>query len=261
MPEHAAHHAAQHAGHKATNGLQKKIGPLPLWAWIVIVGGTIGIVLYRRNKTTATTTTDPNIDPATGLTWAQEAQQAQQGGGTTTGDTSGGGTGGGGTDPALADALGQIATEIGLQGTGGVTDTSTPVQTFGGEITDVGAGISALQQAFPSLFAQAPGSAPHKPKLTAAGAIRAPSGPTKPAARKGFTIKGLGSGNWEYVPTKKTKHNGSGSAGHAGKPKTVSRTTHATHTPTKAAQQPRNHHTPPPKRVVRGHKKPRRLGP
>jgi hypothetical protein len=65
--------------------LQKKVGPLPVWAWGLILG--IGVYyLYRRNKqnqqaTTATTSNpgvlDPNaVDPNTGLTYGQEESAA-----------------------------------------------------------------------------------------------------------------------------------------------------------------------------------------
>lgn len=39
-------------------------------------------------------------------------------------------------------------------------------------------------------------------RAPARGAIAAPYGPRKPAARKGFTAVGTGSGNWFYVPNK-----------------------------------------------------------
>lgn len=58
--------------------LTKKIGPLPVWAWALIIGGTIGaVVLLRRGSGTSAqgAPTDPNadtaqIDPTTGLPYS-----------------------------------------------------------------------------------------------------------------------------------------------------------------------------------------------
>lgn len=61
---------------------KKKLGPLPLWAWVLIVGVAGGLIWYEHDKsgTTASSTTGSNsVDPATGLTYAQEAQEEQQG--------------------------------------------------------------------------------------------------------------------------------------------------------------------------------------
>lgn len=51
-------------------------------------------------------------------------------------------------------------------------------------------------------------SSPAKKPLTTSGAIRAPSGPKKPAAKAGYTIRGLGGGAWEYVPVAVSKPTG-----------------------------------------------------
>lgn len=57
--------------------LTKKVGPLPMGVWI----GTAAVglyVLHKRNQSAAaaTQTTDPTIDPATGVSYADEAAQA-----------------------------------------------------------------------------------------------------------------------------------------------------------------------------------------
>lgn len=50
--------------------LGKEVGPLPLGVWVVVVGGSLGYMLYSKNKgaAAATTATDPTatIDPTTG---------------------------------------------------------------------------------------------------------------------------------------------------------------------------------------------------
>jgi len=66
-------------------GLKKKIGPLPMWAWVLIVGGGIGVLWYMSSKSsssssssaTGTNAVDPN-NPL-GLTYAQEQQDAAEG--------------------------------------------------------------------------------------------------------------------------------------------------------------------------------------
>jgi hypothetical protein len=64
--------------------MKKKMGPLPVWAWGLILG--VGVYfLYERYKTAATSSTaasaggtlDPNaVDPNTGLTYGQEESAA-----------------------------------------------------------------------------------------------------------------------------------------------------------------------------------------
>lgn len=87
------------------DGLKKKIGPLPIWAWAIIAGGIIGgVILYgRRGQSSLDSTpvgsdTSGVIDPTTGLPYA---------------GVSGGGLTGGGTTPTLAD---QVANVTGLIG-------------------------------------------------------------------------------------------------------------------------------------------------
>ncbi|HET7047871.1 MAG TPA: hypothetical protein VFI54_06325 [Solirubrobacteraceae bacterium] len=70
-------------------GLNKKMGPLPVWAWGLILG-TLGYFLYERSKNAAASTSstnsptatvlDPNqLDPNTGLTYGQEEGAALSG--------------------------------------------------------------------------------------------------------------------------------------------------------------------------------------
>ena len=142
--------------------LEKKLGPLPVWGWALLGGGTLGVVYYIRSRsssssTTAASTVDPNtIDPATGIPWSQEAATnaadaaaagAGAGGITPTPppaiDTSGFATGITSTDQ-LATQLAAIQQEISAQSTGALTNPS-PTTTITGEATDLLAAQAALQ--------------------------------------------------------------------------------------------------------------------
>lgn len=224
MAEAHTHAAPAHAA----SGLKRKVGPLPLWSWIVIVGGTIGIyLLYRSSSSSTGAAANSNtVDPSspTGLTYGQEAQDAALGIDPATGETyaqeqaasagGGGGTSGAGGTSAPDDsaALSQIDSDLnnGFTSISGqisnepVQDPQTPAQTFGGEVSDVVGGISALKSAgLIDSPAPATQAKPKAPSL-AAGALRAPFGATKPAAKAGYTIVGQGNGYWEYVPVAKT---------------------------------------------------------
>lgn len=215
--------------------LKKKIGPLPLWSWILLVGGTIGIFLYYRSSqssassTSSTNTVDPSnplgltygqetadqaagIDPLTGQTYASEqASQADDG-------TDGGGSSGtdSGVDPTTGEDYGEEILSALTNGTG-LSDTTAPGQTLAGEIGDITAGIGAITS-LENAIKPAAQAIPAKAKLIGKGAIAAPSGTTKPKAPKGYTARGLGNGNWEFVPvsTPATNNTGSGTAGKAG---------------------------------------------
>lgn len=78
--------------------LNKKMGPLPVWAWGLILG-IGGYIVFRRlgSSSTATTPTDsvldPNaVDPNTGLTYGQEEDAALNANATGGGSLGGGGT-------------------------------------------------------------------------------------------------------------------------------------------------------------------------
>lgn len=88
------------------DGLKKKIGPLPLWAWALIAGAVLGgVILFSRRGDSGTASyaedalDQPIIDPTTGATMAGE----------------GGGSAllGGGSAPTLADELNDITGLIG----------------------------------------------------------------------------------------------------------------------------------------------------
>jgi len=236
-----------------TQALKKKIGPLPAWAWVVVIGGAIGAyLLYRRSSSSSSSTTptstaasqeaqvDPTnplgltyaqesadeaagIDPDTGETYAEEQSQAAQsqdtagtGGGSSGNGSSGGGGGGGQLSSSLSsldtDVQGLNSTLQSIQSSGGLTDGSStttttatapagPGQTLAGEIGDIGSAVSALNQLKAYLV---PTPAAKQPALKGSGAIRAPSGATKPTPPAGYETVGLGSGNWEFKPIKTT---------------------------------------------------------
>ncbi|HET9721123.1 MAG TPA: hypothetical protein VFP55_13665 [Solirubrobacteraceae bacterium] len=150
--------------------MKKKLGPLPTWAWIVIVGGTIAIYIVRKRSSASSTSANANsVDPSSpmGLTYAQEQQDQAAGIDPATGQTyaaeqlaatSGtAGTGGGGgalsssgaPDPTLAAIEGDLSginTNLALiNGGQGVSDSITPAQTFTGELTDLASGVTALR--------------------------------------------------------------------------------------------------------------------
>lgn len=83
------------------DGLQKKIGPLPLWAWALIMGGVIGgVILLRRGQGTGVDGTDVGSDTS-----------GQIFPGATDGASSGSLTGTGGA-PTIADGLTSFTTTV-----------------------------------------------------------------------------------------------------------------------------------------------------
>lgn len=213
--------------------MKKKIGPLPLWAWIAVVGGAVGIfLLYKSNSSgSSSSTANANtVDPSspTGLTYGQEAQDSALGTDPATGETyaqeqaassaddsSGGGTAGStdtGTTTDDSAELGQIDSDIQvlnsnlLAGQGLQDADPNAGQTFGGEISDVVGGITALKAAG-LIGAAAPATATKSSSTAPAlakGAERAPFGAVKPKAPAGYTAVGQGNGFWEFVPIVKT---------------------------------------------------------
>lgn len=220
--------------------LKKKAGPLPVWAWLAIAGATIGIFLLYRSRaasssgTPSSDTVDPTnplgltygqeasdqaagIDPLTGATYASEQPAA------TAPDTSGdsGGSGGvdSGTDPSTGDPYGaEILTA--LQNGAGLTDNPTAGQTFAGELGDFADSVSEITALENALRPAAQTVKAKLPALVGAGALRAPAGMKAPTAPKGYTVRGLGNGNWEFVPKTTPSTNqtsaGSGNAGASG---------------------------------------------
>jgi hypothetical protein len=193
--------------------LKKKVGPLPVWAWGIIFG-VVGYYVYSRNRGSSTgsasanTVTpavlDPNaIDPNTGLTYGAEEGAAL--------NANAGLAGGAGT--------GTVPTDSNLStGTNELGDLESFLSQFGNIASQLGyvpPGTGNAAPAPPPLTSPAPSVTPstsgkqtdpnHTKRmhpLVGKGAVGAPSGPKKPPPKKGFTIKGLGGGGWEYVPVR-----------------------------------------------------------
>jgi hypothetical protein len=174
--------------------LTRKIGPLPAWVW-AIVG--FGLVWYYRSKLSAgsqsgtgTGSVAPTpVDPQPG----QVLQPGESYYDPNTGamSTAPGGGNGGGTPSDYSGLVDGITAAIaaGEAATAGSSGGTGPASTGGS-----GAGTPPPKKR----------GRGKPPKLTAKGALRAPFGHKKPAAKKGFTTKGLGKGFWEYVPVKRT---------------------------------------------------------
>lgn len=123
--------AAEHEHHKAAGGgLTKKMGPLPVWAWGLIIG--VGIYfLYERysagsssTSTAGTAALDPNsIDPNTGLTYGSEESAAENANAATA------------TSPASG----------GLDNSGGTTSTGEPADTFDQNLSNMEELLSFIQ--------------------------------------------------------------------------------------------------------------------
>lgn len=114
--------------------LTKKLGPLPVWAWGLILG-VGGYIVYARSRASSTSTSsgtlgvlDPNaVDPNTGLTYGQEEDAALN----ANASAAGGPLAGGGT---TSDSGGQ--------------STVPPVDEFGDFLTFLGE-LNQIQQALP----------------------------------------------------------------------------------------------------------------
>jgi hypothetical protein len=136
-PEHdPVGHAARggdpvghHAGAAAqATGLKKKVGPLPLYLWIVIVGGAIGMILLVRAKKSGSTgsaaaTSGSTVDPNNplGLTYAQEQADIAQG-----------------IDPNTGESYAseQASTDGSAAGTSSTGDSTDPTIDPGDPVTD-----------------------------------------------------------------------------------------------------------------------------
>lgn len=196
--------------------MHKKLGPLEAWQWAAILAGLLLVYYeYEKSKTnaaaastagTSPTDTSGAIDPTTGIPYADEI-----GAGAGYGASgSGGGVGdSGSTDSgtslqqelsdlgAIEGLMGGLGGGLGLGGTGA------------GGLGDTGAG--GTYTALPATFTPGTpaktifGRRPKLPKPTVKGGIVIGGRHTRPAAKKGYRIKGLGHGNWEYTPIPKRK--------------------------------------------------------
>lgn len=186
---------------KIGNSLKKKWGPLPAWAWLL--GGGLLYYFYRKYSSTAAASGTGTGSVAPAAATPQPGQVLEPGESyydPNTGSLStapgGGDTG---TDTTSADALTSAMNNLANAIATGMPATDT------GQATPTVAGTPAATTST--------GGAKGKPKLTARGALYAPFGHNRPAAKAGFTIKGLGRGFWEYVPKAKAKSKGQTNAG------------------------------------------------
>lgn len=207
--------------------LQRKIGPLPMWAWALLVGG-VAYVVYRRysagssSSTSATTasTLDPNsVDPNTGLTYGQEEQAALNANAASLGGGSalGGGTSESGAQGTLGsgpnflspgDILSFLTQWQQLVGSPG---TQPPVSNSG---TASGSGASGITT--PSNPPTSSASSHTNPNLTAGqistvlrtavGSAGAAAGNALTGANAASFLKGLTSGGYKLRPG--TSHGG-----------------------------------------------------
>lgn len=183
--------------------MKKKYGPLPLWAWVVVIGGTIGVYLLYKNGSSSSTASSTAATDA--QLAAEQAAMEQAVGNTGTGGASG--SGDTGTTPFDPNSLGPIIAAAiqasGIQGAPGIdgvngvdgvdatASTPSPGDTTAGATTAPVAGTATP----PTVVARS-----GLPDLKGNGAVRAPSGHFRPNAPAGYTALGLGNGNWEFVP-------------------------------------------------------------
>jgi hypothetical protein len=191
---------------KVSSALTRKFGPLPAWAWATIIFA--GIYYYRKKLgggtvsgtgTGSVTPTPTTPQPGTVLQPGESLYDPNTGALTTApGSTSSGDAGSVPPDNSgLVDAITAAiaAGEAAAAGSGGTGS--------GGGSTG-GAGTPPPPRR---------GAAAKAPKL-GRGAVRAPFGPRKPQAPKGYTSRGQGRGFWEFVPKRAPKPK----AQHGGKP-------------------------------------------
>ena len=122
----------------STSGLQRKLGPLPVWAWGLIFG-VGGYFFYRYYKSGSSSTPqasptgtvlDPNaIDPNTGLTYGQEESAALNANA---------------TSPSAGGLAGSNGSGTGsLSGAGSLSDQLTNLQTIFGLIQQLDPNLGA----------------------------------------------------------------------------------------------------------------------
>lgn len=162
--------------------MKKKLGPLPLWSWILIAGGTVAVIWYLRSSGSSTTSTDAGLDSTLPLTSAAPTDTSGGGGGVTSADST---PVSAITNDDLYNALMGIDSDVQtLAGGQGAAVEQNPTQTFSGEVADVTAGIQGLQ-GIGALFAGAAGApslAPTVAAKAASGAVEKVETIVKPSA-------------------------------------------------------------------------------
>lgn len=237
--------------------MKKKLGPLPMWAWIVIAGGTIGILWYLRSRSSS----PPADSSATDATLPDTAGAPPDASGGSSGNISTA------TPDDIYNALLGIQSQLAALPGEGPAVPDTPVQTFAGEIGDVSAGVAALQDLMGLLGGGTPGTAASGSSTHVARSGPHKGEPYKRSIVNGRVVHTYANGEKVTLPKKRTTGAGSGGAGRAGraKPKPVRRTvTHKTTEPAVRSHAPaakkrihtggnaQKHRTAKPK-AVRGH--------
>lgn len=223
------------------NQLQKKLGPLKLWQWIAIGGGT-GLALYWYKKSHGESA-NPEVNP--------EAEEKLLAGLSRGGGSGGGGEGGGVSAPMPLD---------GIEGPPGIAGVSGPA----GESVNVGGLETRLDSLEHQLVANNPPALTH----TAAPKVNPQHLTRNPANGEMYkTVTKGGKTYHEYPhrkgPNKSVQVGGKGHGkptGHAAKPHQAKHkpvpihhrvTTHAV-APARAAPKPVTHkppaHKPPPRK-------------
>ncbi len=174
---------------KAGGSLNKKVGPLPVKYWIVIVAGlALGYYFYKRKKTTAAATTNT---PAV----ADNTQQATQPPSGNDG-SSNGNSGSGADTQSILQAIQDLATNLTGQappasynfyGTAGGSTDQTPVQSSGGNVSTPTTSAYATSTQPTTSYAAAPAPepapvAPPDPFATSLGTAAVQTAETRAAA-------------------------------------------------------------------------------
>jgi hypothetical protein len=225
--------------------LKKKIGPLPLWSWLVIATGiALAAVLYKKHEaassSSSSSTTNPNaVDPSNplGLTYAEEQQDIAEGIDPNTGVSY--------ASEQAANSQSAGTGDTGTSDTGTTADT-TPGATLAGEIGDVGTALQALEglQAEPALQTVVTKAAPGAKTITTHKGgpfyewyVKATGkAPPKTLSSKNYLYQA-----WQQhvLPGQiKAMFTGSGNAGHAAKKKKTTKTTTHKQTTSTAGKHP-----------------------
>jgi hypothetical protein len=198
--------------------MKKKLGPLPVWGWLLISAGVVAFMWYRSRQSSSSSSNLSQVDPNNplGLTYAQENADLASGIDPNTGQTYAGE---------------QAAAAGSLQGSGGAgaTDQTNPIQTATGELGSLLKFVTVLtsfEKGLASQFSHPPPTTPDKIHVKKGGRFYKwylkTFGSPPPAL--------ISANNPAYLLFKRLQregalggkdkdhggHNGSGSAGHPG---------------------------------------------
>lgn len=172
--------------------LKKKLGPLPAWAWLLLLAA---VVYFYRKYTATSAATDATAGTAPDATTATPQDPVVLEPGESVYDPNTGQLLGGGSSSSPGDSGAGSGGGNGSAGTPGDVGTADP----GGAPIPPDTSLAT-----PSASRPAVGS-----KAGKHGAVVAPYGPKKPPNKKGFRTVGTGAGGWIYVPVKPKPGSGS----------------------------------------------------